>query len=232
MPKKSKNQFQFLGFCAYYRRMHITWQGNYTVKIQAEDKTLVLDPHAPAAGLPSAYTKPDVIALTNPVDAATSNLKGMSEEAEIIQSPGEYELSGFSCLALGWYDGSGNERTLQRWNIDGMVLLHLGELNRELTPGELQELEKTDIDILLLPVGGAGGLSAKQAVSLLTTIEPRVVIPINFAVSKKEAPLETIDTFAKEMGLETPYAFEKKVILKAKKLPQEDLQTILLSPSS
>lgn len=208
--------------------MHITWHGHYTVRIQAGDTSLLLDPLAPETGLASVRGKVNVVALSNPSDPTMSYMEGLSGPV-VLSSPGEYETAGLALRALAWRAEDGSERSLMRWHIEDMMLLHVGALNRELHDLELQELEKTDIDVLIVPVGGGSGLTTKQALALVTTIEPRVVIPIHYQLPKIKEKLEPIDTFAKEMGL-NPSSAEKKVILKANKLPTEDVMTILLTP--
>ena len=100
-----------------------------------------------------------------------------------------------------------------------MVLLHVGALNRGLTDAELSELERTGIDILFLPVDDAN-LPLKTAMDILTKIEPRVVIPINFTNAKK---------FAEEMGVSISEA-QPKFLAKLSKLPAEDMETVILQP--
>lgn len=208
--------------------MHLSWHGHYTLKIQAGDTTLLIDPLSPETGLAPVRGAMDVVALSNPSDPTMSYMEGVSE-AVVFNSPGEYETAGLALRALGWRAADGSERSLMRWHIEDMMLLHVGALNRELTDTELQELEKTDIDVLVVPVGGGSGLTTKQALALVTTVEPRVVIPIHYHLPKIKEKLELVDTFAKEMGLD-PKNAEKKVILKANKLPAEDVMTILLAP--
>lgn len=209
--------------------MHISWHGHYTVKIQTGETVLVLDPYSPETGLGAFRAKTDIVALSNPSDSAMSYIEGIQGTPMVIDSPGEYSLKNMSLHALRWRADNGGERSLQRWNIEDMVALHVGALNRDLADGELQELEKTDVDILFLPVGGGSGLTTKQALALVTTIEPKVVIPIHFKVKGAQEALDDVDVFAKEMGID-PKAREKKCIIKAKQLPQDDLLTILLSP--
>lgn len=202
--------------------MQISWHGNYTVKIISKDTTLVLDPTAIRA-------KADVVALSNPSDTIMSQLSGIQGEPLVINTPGEYSCKEFTLHSIGWHIEDGNERSLMRWMVEDMVILHVGALNRELEEQELQELERTDIDVFLVPVGGGSGLSTKQALNMITTIEPRVVIPIHYALPGSTETLDSLKAFAEEMGVGsgTP---EKKVILKASKLPVEDIQTIILAP--
>src|SRR3989344_739429 len=98
-----------------------------------------------------------------------------------------------------------------------------------MTDVEMQELEKTNIDVLLLPVGGGTGLTTKAALSLVSSIEPRIVIPIHFKLPGVTEALDSVDQFAKEMGID-PAKREQKVILKSKNIPQDELATLLLMP--
>lgn len=209
--------------------MHITWHGQYTIKLQANNATIIVDPYSTDTGLPRLRAKADIVACTNPADATMSAVGDIQGDPVIINTPGEYSINEFTLHALGWHDEQGTERNLQRWHIDGMVILHIGALNRELTSAELAELERTSIDILFLPVGGGSGLGTKDALKLLGHIEPRVVIPIHYALPKLTESLDSVEQFAKEMGI-NPKQADSKVILKANKLPAEELQTIIIKP--
>jgi L-ascorbate metabolism protein UlaG (beta-lactamase superfamily) len=210
--------------------MHITWHGNYCVKIQSKEVTVVLDPYPTSVGLPPFRTKAEVVALSSPHNPEMSYTGGISGEPLIIKSPGEYSVRGMTLHALGWHRDDNTESSIQRWQIEDLTILHLGALNRPLHDSELQELEVTGIDVLLLPVGGGSAFSLKEALATITTLEPRVVIPINYALPHLKEKLAGVEQFAKEMGVNTKAA-EKKIILKASSLPADEQQTILLSPA-
>jgi len=209
--------------------MHITWHGNYTVKIQVGEHIIVIDPHGADGKLTAFRGKADVVALSNPSDESMSAISSIQGDPLLLNTPGEYSAEGFSLTALGWHDDNNNERSILRWEIEHMLVLHLGALeNRELSKEELALLETTTIDVMFLPVGGGSGLDTKSALKLLTTIEPRVVIPINHDVGNSLERLDDVSQFAKEMGV-NPAETENKLILKANKLPEDALQTVLLS---
>lgn len=209
--------------------MHISWHGHYTIKLQSGDTTIVIDPHSSDTGLSAFRAKANIVALSNPADASMSQVSGIQGEPVVLSSPGEYALQGLTLHALGWHDAAGNERSLQRWQIEDIVLLYVGALDRDMTDPELQELEKTNIDVLLVPVGGGSGLTTKAALSLVSKIEPRIVIPIHYQLPGLKEKLEPVDQFAKEMGVD-PAKREQKVILKHKNIPQDELATVLLMP--
>ena len=209
--------------------MLITWHGQYTIKIVSRNTILLIDPHSPETGLTPLRVKTDIIALSNPQDKEMSHRKSLTGNPLIIDTPGEYSLSQLTLYARGWHDEDGNERAFHRWHIENITLLHVGSLNRKLEDTELQELEDIDIDILFLPVGGGEGLDVEKALKLLTTVEPRIVIPIHYKVPKLNKDLASVDQFAKEMGVSPKDAIPKLNITNSK-LPAEGLETIILSP--
>lgn len=160
-----------------------------------------------------------MVALSNPSETAMSYLDGLQGNPIILTTPGEYSLAGFSLRAIGWHDKSGQEKSLHRWIIDNLTVVHLGSLTRKLTDQELQQLEQTTIDILLLPLNTSDSFPLKESMSLVTLIEPRIVVPINYDSAKE---------FAQEMGV-NPRQAEPRLTVSRSKLPEEGTKTVILS---
>jgi hypothetical protein len=171
--------------------MHISWHGEQTLKFQTGDLVIITDPHDKFRG------SGDIFALTNP----NSDI-----EAE-LSTPGEYSLDGLTLHAIPWIDDDGQEKSLHRWHIENMTLVNLGGLDRKLSDEELQELEQSDIDVMLV--------LNQTALDLVSTLEPRLVI----VKDDKE--------FIKELGV-TSQAKDKKVIIKERNLPSEDMDIVIL----
>jgi L-ascorbate metabolism protein UlaG (beta-lactamase superfamily) len=199
--------------------MTITWHGLYTIKLVTPQTTLIIDPHPKTDRFPAVRSKASIVALSNPAAPDMSHLEGIQEDPLIINTPGEYSADDLTLSAISWRGADGNERSLHRWHIENMVIVHLGSLDRALTPAELQKLEQTDTDILLLPIGGSNSPMLKIALSILTTIEPRIVIPINY---------DSVNAFAKQMGVSTG-STQPRLNISRRKLPEEGLETIILS---
>ncbi len=207
--------------------MHITWHGQYTVKIASKDAAVIIDPYAPSVGLPAFRGKADVVALSNPADKTMSHTSGLQGEPIIINTPGEYSLRGMALHAIPWQTEEGQERSLLQWLVEGINVVHMGALTRELSQEELQVLERTGIDILIIPVGAGTALNTKMALSLVSKIEPRIVIPIHYKIPKVTETLDPVDTFAKEMGV-SPKGAEDKLTVRANRLPPDDMVTVIL----
>ncbi len=203
------------------QHMQLSWHGQYTIKVVSKETTLILDP--------SSRLKADILSFSNPSDLEMSNISGATPETTIIDTPGEYSLRHFTLHSIGWNTEDGTERNLQRWMIEDIVLLHVGALNRDLNEQELRELELVDIDVLFAPIGGGSGMTKEQAMKMITTIEPRIVVPIHYAIPGSSEKLNALKPFLEEMGVESSQP-EKKLILRKSKLPQEDMQTVILAP--
>lgn len=208
--------------------MTITWHGYFTIKIVTAGTTIILDPYAPHLATTPFKAKAEIVALSSPQDPLTSHLEGIQGEPQVINTPGEFSLAGVTLHARAWHDKQNHEHSLQRWRIEDIILLHVGARNQPLTDNELQELERTDIDILLLPVGGHGTFDTKQALEILTVIEPSIVVPINFATKKAKEKLNDISTFAKEMGVR-PSQTEARLNISSRKIDRDNLTTTILA---
>ncbi len=209
--------------------MLITWHGQYAIKIITHNITLLIDPFSSKTGLAPLRIKTDIVALTNPHNEEMSHLKNLMGDPLIINAPGEYSLSHLTLHARSWHDEENNERAFHRWQIENITLLHVGALNRKLADKDLQELEDVDIDILFLPIGSGDSLDVEKALKLLTTVEPRIVIPIHYQIPKLNKKIASVDQFAKEMGID-PKKSTQKLNITNNKLPAEGLETIIISP--
>ena len=150
----------------------------------------------------------------------------------VIAGPGEYESHGVMVYGLpAWHDNSeGKERgavTMYVLESEGITVAHLGDIGqKELTEQQLEQLGK--VDILMIPVGGVYTVDAAQAMGLIQQIEPRVVIPMHYAVPGLTVKLDGVEKFLKAWGGKAPEPVEKWKIAK-KDLPSEDVQLVIFS---
>lgn len=164
--------------------------------------------------------KVDVVLSTNMEDEMANNIDRLQGDPFIISNPGEYEVQGV--FVYGVPHGTGSHFLVEA---EGITVAHLGTGAEELTNEQLSKLEGADI--LLIPVTGG---DAKKYNSIISSIEPRVIIPMQYKTPKVKAKLDTIDAFAKEFGIKDTSG-EKKIILKKKDLPVDEQRTIVLSPA-
>jgi L-ascorbate metabolism protein UlaG (beta-lactamase superfamily) len=109
-----------------------------------------------------------------------------------------------------------------------MSVGHLGDLAHGLENGELEPLE--GVDILCVPIGGKSVLTPDKATELISQIEPRIIIPIQYQVAGLSSGYGPLDPFLKAMGAKNIEPAEKFRIQK-KDLPADDSQVVVLKVS-
>ncbi len=207
---------QFLAFF-----MHLSWLGQSSVKLQTkpfdEDIHVVIDPYRPKAGVFPRSLSPHIGLFTHgDKDAIT-----LSGEPFTLSSPGECEIKGVLIVGV---QGHTEDEVFYRIDSEGLTVGHLGKASKQLTDEQLETL--SGVDILFVPVGGDGCFDAEEAVKAVNAIEPRVVIPIAYK-SDTDPGAAPIDKFLKEIGHAGEKA-EKKLILKKKDLPTDDMRVIVI----
>jgi L-ascorbate metabolism protein UlaG (beta-lactamase superfamily) len=86
-----------------------------------------------------------------------------------------------------------------------------------------------DIDVLMIPVGGTYTVSAKEAIKIMSQIEPRIIIPMHYHIPKLKIKLDPVNKFLKAFGIKslTPV---KKLSLKKKDIHTDEAKIITLEP--
>ncbi len=201
--------------------MHISWLGQTCVRLQTkfneEDIITIIDPYRPSEGeFPRSLSPQIALYSKGEEDSIT-----LSQNPFVLSTLGECEIKEVMINTLPSSDGNIIFKILA----EQISVVHLGRLNRK---PELEELEKLGtIDILLIPIGGGKNyLSAEDAATLVTALEPRIVIPIAYHCDT-DKNAATVTEFIKESGLK-PDKTEKKLIFRKKDLPQDETKLMIL----
>ncbi len=224
--------------------MTIKWFGQSFFKITVKNQkneniTIAIDPYGKGYGLKVPTKFGADIALVTHDHGDHNNLeiiKGtqLSPEPFIISGPGEYEVKGIMIYGIPAYhdDQQGAERgenTIYLINAENMWFAHLGDLGQKsLTAEQLEQLE--DIDLVFIPTGGTFTINAKEASSIISQIEPRVIIPMHYKIPQLNLKLDNVDKFIKEIGIKPETT--DKLNIKSKDLPQENTRLFVLSPTN
>jgi L-ascorbate metabolism protein UlaG (beta-lactamase superfamily) len=214
--------------------MEITYLGHASFRIKGKTTTVVTDPYAPdfiGLKFPKHVTA-DIVTVSH--DHADHNAVGQIEGTPyVVHGPGEYEIKGVGIMGIPSYHDTeqGAKRgknTIYRIEIDGLSIVHLGDLGHTLSAAEVDNLD--GVDILMIPVGGFYTIDAAAAVSVINEIEPSIVLPMHYGradLSEKiKSNLATRETFLKEIGKEDVVPQPKLMITKDK-LP-EQMQVVIL----
>jgi L-ascorbate metabolism protein UlaG (beta-lactamase superfamily) len=210
--------------------MIITFHGAEFFKIQFGDTILATNPISKDSKIKGTRFGADValVSLNHKDMNGTDQLSFGERQPFVISGPGEYETKGV--FIKGWksgseYDGKKSINTLYKILMENMNLCFLGALDNDKSiPPDMLESMEEDIDILFVPIGGEGVLSADLAYKLAVKLEPKLIIPMHYGeVGEKDA----LKKFLKEAGEDIKPV--DKLTLKKKDLEGKEGDVAVLS---
>ena len=99
---------------------------------------------------------------------------------------------------LSYHDASGGrsrgKNLLTRIEADGESIVHLGDLGHE--PYDEQYDFISNVDCLLIPVGGYFTIDTRTAIRILEMARPKAVVPMHYKCEGNNYPISTVDEFA------------------------------------
>lgn len=218
--------------------MEIQWHGLSSFSLKGKFATVLTDPYdREHTGLKLPKLTPHVVLANADFDLhhAVSHFGG---EVKVFNWPGEYEAKNINIQGIPAYDRPREKEEVKKDSakrviiftieLDGFKICHLSNLGHKLTPEMLEAIG--DVDILLIPVGGAGCLDAKKAHEVIEQLDPRVVIPMYYKVPGMKLSLAELETFLKEVGLHAPSREKTLKFQTPSQLPQEQTEFRILEP--
>lgn len=218
--------------------MDIIPLGHAAFKLKGKICSVVTDPYDPEmVGLKfPRHTTADIVTISHGHKDHNFSAVVESEagsEKIVLTGPGEYEVKGVDVTGIATYHDNkeGAERgknTLYKIEIDGIKIVHCGDLGHKLTPVQVELID--DVDVLLVPVGGFYTIDGATAAEVVTQLEPSIVIPMHYQMSGLDAKvfgqLTPVTNFLKEIGQETVLPQPKLKVTKDS-LPLETQVVIL-----
>lgn len=219
--------------------MQISWKGQacfHVVVSRGKDSQvkLVVDPYGEATGLSLPGMEADILLITHEHEDH-NNKKAVKGNPFVISNPGEYEVKGVFIQGIPSFhdDVLGKERgqnTMYALEGEGIRVCHLGDFGqKELTPEQLESIG--DVDILLIPVGGVYTINGKEAQKVISQLEPKIVVPMHYALPKLKYKLHAVDEFLHTMGAKKVEP-QEKLTVKEKDLAteREETEIVVLQP--
>lgn len=216
----------------------IYFLGQACFRIKGKKTTIVVDPYdSDFIGLSPLKLEADIVCVTHAHKDhnAAELVKGTDEaEAFVISGPGEYEIRGVNIIGISSFhdDKEGEERgrnIIYQITIDGVNIVHLGDLGqKKLTQSQIEEIS---CDVLLLPVGGVYTIDGKEAVEIVSQLEPKVIIPMHYNLPKLKVELGEVSEFLSAIGKEKMEPIPKYSISE-ERMPQETEVVVLEAQNS
>ena len=163
--------------------MQITWYGHSCFLLTSESGYSILtDPCDPETGYELSNLVCDAVTISHEHHDHNC-LAIVAGTPEIIRTPGEHSAGGIS--VKGFTNYHDNEKGAKRgenivflYEIDGLKILHLGDLGHMLPDETIKTIG--DVDVLLAPIGGVFTINAKSATELADRLNAKVLIPMHY----------------------------------------------------
>lgn len=211
--------------------MTITWYGHSCFRLESKEALVLTDPFSPEIGLRPPKIRDDIV-LVSHQHFDHNNTEGMPQDSFLIKGPGEYEIKGVFIKGVqSFHDKSkGQERglnTIYVIKMEEIILAHLGDFGEEKLSEE--QVEKIgEADIVMIPVGGNYTINYKEAVEVISQIEPKIVIPMHYKIQGLKVDIDGPEKFLKEMSL-TPEKADKSWKIQKKNLPAEEMKLVIFN---
>ncbi len=197
---------------------------------------MVIDPYNPEkTGYKLPKLEADVV-LCSHQHGDHNFVEGVDGTHYDITTAGEYEVKDVYIEGIPTFhdDKKGADRgqnIMYQITMDGLNLLHVGDLGHELSQETLEKL--VEIDVLMIPVGGTSTIDAKTATKVISSIEPGIVIPMHYQTKGLTGLSEELDPakkFLDEMGVEEAKEVDKLKVSSKADIPEET-EVIVVTPA-
>lgn len=216
--------------------MDITYLGHSSFKLRGKSGSVITDPFDSGVGFGFPQASADIVTVSHSHHdhAAVDKVAGTSRRPKpfVISAAGEYEIMGIPVRTTPVFhdDQQGKLRgqnLIMIITIDGVHLVHLGDLGHSLTAAQVEDIGP--IDVLMIPVGGVFTIGPQVAASVVENLDPSIVIPMHFRTEKHSEAfkeLSLLPDFLKQMGIESKEPQEKLTVA-AGNLPEETEVVVL-----
>lgn len=217
--------------------MEVQWYGRTCVRLRGKDAVVVGDPYQSVVGPTGRGITGDIVLFSHPDDKPLPRAKGnlsrdgstrlpsSLDDAFVLDGPGEYEVKDVLITGIRTYrdeerGAQGGKSVSFAVEIDGVHVLHLGDIGHVLSEEKLGDLGT--IDIVCVPLGG--NLSPTKAAALVAQFDPRIVVPMPLCDDEADCA-EVLKKFFHEMGAEP--VTQPKLSVTSSSLPAETTTVLL-----
>jgi L-ascorbate metabolism protein UlaG (beta-lactamase superfamily) len=214
--------------------MKIKWLGHASFLITSDNGTrIITDPYKTGGDLMYGEVKGPADIVTVSHEHRDHNYTVTVEgNPQILRGVKSTEVKGiaFKEVASAHDVEQGRERgpnTIFYFEVDDVRVCHLGDLGHKLTDREVAEI--SNVDVLMIPVGGLWTIDAKVATEVGKQLKAKVIIPMHFRNARCNFPIATVDDFLTGKK-NVIMADSSEIEFRAGKLPVET-QIIVLKPA-
>ncbi len=163
--------------------MKLKWLGHSCFELTLDGGVLVTDPYDESVGYPPLRVRADAV-LSSHDHFDHNYFAAVEGDPAIINTPGTHRACGATITATPSFHDE--ERGAKRGKnliftveAEGLRIAHLGDLGH-FPDTEEQKAALSDLDVMLIPIGGFFTIDTPTAVRLIEEFKPRCAIAMHF----------------------------------------------------
>jgi L-ascorbate metabolism protein UlaG (beta-lactamase superfamily) len=183
----------------------IKWYGHACFRVEGGGISVVTDPYTPeVAGLDPVDEPADVVIMSSATDRFHSCSSMVPGDPRVLNAleiarTGPVEAGGVMFEALPTMESlahkeSPDENAIYRFELEGVRVLHFGDLGNPLTEEQL-DLLRGNVDVLLALTGGPPTIELEDLDRAIEEIGPSVVIPMHYRIPKLRLDILPLEAF-------------------------------------
>ena len=210
--------------------MEIAWFGGSCFRLRNRNTVAVTDPYLLDPTFQNLQTKTDVTVLSNGKDNLRKLVPASRKSVYFVDGPGEYEIGGIFIRGMPANNPSNAQAgehidSVYRLTVDGVNILHMGQLKAPPSQAVLDELGAPHI--LLIPPGRDGALEQNPVVRLVSVLSPSILIPMGYTNLTSSENADSIASFLRELGQDVPEPVGSLTV-RSSNFPSENMQIVQL----
>ena len=153
--------------------VRITWHGHSCFEITSGEGTVVIDPYKEVPGYEQLDLEADRVLASHEHDDHNAR--------DRVKLSGRETAIAVEVINTFHDDAGGKKRGTNKIHIvstGGKRIAHMGDLGHALSPEQLDHL--TDIDVMLIPIGGHYTIDADTAAQIVKLVRPDVTVPMHY----------------------------------------------------
>jgi L-ascorbate metabolism protein UlaG (beta-lactamase superfamily) len=185
--------------------VRVTWYGHACFRLETGGVAVVTDPYTPeTSGFAPVREPAEVVVRSSPNDGFHCNaamILGAPELVEAVEVArlGPRIVRGIEFEAFATRESLVHkeqplDNAIYRFSLDGVRILHMGDLGNPLEPAQLDRL-RGEVDLLLALTGGPPTIELEDLDRAIAEIRPRIIVPMHFKVPQLRISALPVDTF-------------------------------------
>ncbi len=179
--------------------MKIKWLGHASFLITSNTGTkIITDPYTTTPTITYGEIKEsaDIVTVSHG-HGDHSNVAAVRGNPKVVRETAKVKGIEFKGISTYHDDVEGQKRgknTIFCFEVDGIVVCHLGDLGHPLSDKQVNGLGS--VDILLIPVGGNYTIDARVATEVCNKLAPKVIVPMHYQNERCASfPVAGVDEF-------------------------------------